>query len=112
MEILGYVFAILFGALCLVLSYLANRLGMPQKYTRKLVHVVIGFEWAILYAFMGAGIHSLIVCLIFLALLIVSYFKKLLPMIASDGENAPGTVYYAASMSVIASTSPSKKVTR
>lgn len=102
MKILGYILAILFGALCLVLSHIAYKLGMPKKYTRKLVHVAVGFEWVILYGFLGAGLHSLIVCLIFLALLIVAYFKKLLPMISSDSDNAPGTVYYAASMSVIA----------
>ena len=82
--------------------HIAYKLGMPKKYTRKLVHIAVGFEWVILYGFFGAGLHSLIVCLIFLTLLIVAYFKKLLPTISSDSDNAPGTVYYAASMSVIA----------
>ena len=35
-------------------------------------------------------------------LLFVAYKKKLLSMISSDGNNAPGTVYYALSMSVMA----------
>ena len=51
---------------------------------------------------MGAGIHFLAVCLFFLAVLFIAYFKKLMPMISSDGENAPGTVYYAVAMSGVA----------
>ena len=101
MEILGYLFAAVFGALCLFLSHVAYKLGMAKKYTRKLVHIAIGFEWVILYAFLGATIHSFIVCIAFTALLVVSYFKKLLPMISSDGDNSLGTVYYGISMSVI-----------
>ncbi len=101
MEFLGYIFAFLFGALCLVLSHLAYKLGMPKKYTRKLVHIAIGIEWIILYVFCGATWHSFAICLAFTALLVVSYIKKLLPMISSEGENSPGTVYYGVSMSVL-----------
>ena len=66
------------------------------------MHVLVGFEWLILYTFMGPSIHFLVVCLLFTALLLVTYFAKLLPMISSDGDNAPGTVYYGVAMSVMA----------
>ncbi len=103
MIIKGYLFSILYGFLCLGLALVAYKLGMPKKYTRKLVHILVGFEWVILYHFMGAGsIHFLAVCLAFTALLAVTYFKELMPMIASEGKNAPGTVYYGVAMSVMA----------
>ena len=44
----------------------------------------------------------MIVCLVFLALLSAIYFKNILPMISSDGDNAPGTVYYCVAMSIMA----------
>ena len=104
MEIWGYVVAVLYGALCLALSQVAYSLGMPKKYTRKLVHITVGLEWVILYIFCGPTWHSLVICLAFTALLLLSYFKGLLPMILSDGDNSPGTVYYGVSMSVLALT--------
>lgn len=102
MEIWGYLIAAAFGAIVLALSFVVYKLGMPKKYTRKLVHIAVGFEWLILYVFHGPTWHALVVCLAFTALLVVSYFKRLLPMIASDSENSPGTVFYGASMSALA----------
>lgn len=102
MEIWGYLIAAAYGALCLALSFIAFKLGMPKKYTRKLVHITVGAEWLILYVFHGPSWHALAVCLAFTALLVLSYFKKLMPMIASDSDNSPGTVYYGAAMSALA----------
>lgn len=99
---LGYLTSIGYGLVCLLLSFLLYKLGMPKPYTRKVVHILVGFEWVILYHFFGAGVHFLIVCLLFLALLVVAYLFKLMPMISSDGDNSPGTVYYAVAMTVVA----------
>ena len=98
----GYLLSIGYGVLCLLAAFLLSRFGVRNAITRKLVHIFIGFEWVILYLFHGATYHFLIVCLAFLALLLVAYKKKLLQMISSDGDNAPGTVYYAVSMSLMA----------
>ena len=102
MVIQGYLFGISYGVVCLLASLLFYKLGLPKKYTRKLVHILVGFEWFILYSFLGAGVHFLAVCLFFLALLIVAYKGNLMPMISSDGDNAPGTVYYAVAMTGVA----------
>ena len=100
----GYLFSILYVMLCLAISLVIYKLGVPKKITRKVVHILVGFEWVILYTFMGVGsLHFLAVCLLFLLLLFVEYKVKLLPMMSSDGDNAPGTVYYALAMSVVAS---------
>ncbi len=98
----GYFFSFGYGALCLLAAFLLSHIGVRKEITRKLVHIFIGFEWVILYVFHGATYHFLIVCLFFLVVLFVAYKKKLLKMISSDGDNAPGTVYYAVSMSFMA----------
>ena len=98
----GYLLSFGYGVLCLLAAFMLSRFGVKKAITRKLVHIFIGFEWVILYIFHGATYHFLIVCLAFLVLLLVAYKKKLLQMISSDGENAPGTVYYAVSMSLMA----------
>ncbi len=98
----GYIFALLYGVVCIGLSALCFKLGMKKSISRKLVHILVGFEWVILYSFHGVSLHFAAVCLIFTALLLVEYKTKLLPMMASEGDNAPGTVYYGVSMSLMA----------
>lgn len=99
----GYVFSILYVIVCIIGALLLSKLGMSKKFTRKFIHIFVGFEWVILYHYMGAGsLHFLLVCLIFLALLTIDYKFKLVPAMSSDSENAPGTVYYAVAMSVMA----------
>lgn len=98
----GYIFGVAYAMICLLLSLILYKLGMPKKYTRKVVHILVGFEWVILYHFMGAGIHFLLVCILFLVLLTVAYKGRLMPMISSEGDNAPGTVYYAVAMTGVA----------
>lgn len=102
MILLGYTIALLYGVFCLGLSVVAYKLGMPKQYTRKIVHILVGLEWVILYHFVGVSLHFLAVCLIFTALLFVTYRKKLFVMISSDSDNAPGTVYYGLSMTLLA----------
>ena len=97
----GYVASVLYGVFCLLLGLFAYKLGMNKKYTRKLVHILVGMEWVILYHFMGQTIHFFVVCLGFTALLLVSHLCHLMPMISSEGENSSGTVYYGVSMSVM-----------
>ena len=98
MILKGYIFGIGYAFICLLISFVMYKLGLPKKYTRKIVHILVGFEWVILYRYFGAGIHFLTVCLIFLALLVIAYKCRLMPMIASDDDNSPGTVYYAVAM--------------
>ena len=100
--VIGYASAAIYGLLCIALGVILYKFGVQKKYTRKLTHILVGFEWLILYHFFGATIHTLIVCLAFTLLLFVDYFAKLLPAMSSDADNAPGTVYYGVSMSAMA----------
>lgn len=98
----GYLTSILYALLCILAGLVLYKLGVPKKFTRKLVHILVGFEWVILYHFMGTSYHFLIVCLLFSGLLLVDFRLKLVPAMSSEGENAPGTVYYAVAMSIMA----------
>ena len=102
MILKGYLFSFLYVALCLLLAVLAYKLGSPKKYTRKIVHILVGFEWVVLYRFLGTAIHTIVICGIFTLLLLLSFAKKLLPIMSSDGDNDPGTVYYGISMTLMA----------
>lgn len=102
MIIKGYIFSILYALVCLALAFVAYKLGLPKKYSRKMVHILVGAEWIILSYYMGASYHFLAVCLLFLVILAVAHFKNLMPMISSESDNAPGTVYYAVAMSLMA----------
>ena len=98
----GYLFSGLYAIICLALAFLLYKLGVSKKITRKIVHILVGFEWAILYYFMGASWQFLSVCLAFSLILLIAHRKNLMPMISSDGDNSPGTVYYGLAMSVMA----------
>lgn len=98
----GYISGVLYGLLCLIIALVLYKLGVPKKYTRKVVHILVGFEWVFLYNFLGAGVHFLIVCVLFTVLLAVSYKGNFMPMISSDEDNAPGTVYYGFAMTGVA----------
>lgn len=102
MILKGYLFSVLYALACLLIAFVAYKLGASKKITRKIVHILVGFEWVILYHFMGAGIHFLAVCITFLLMLTIVHCKRLMPMISSDGDNAPGTVYYAVAMTIMA----------
>ena len=98
----GYLFAALYGIFCLALAALLYKLGVEKKITRKVVHILVGFEWVILNHFMGPSVHFLVVCVLFTLILVLTHRKNLLPMISSDGDNAPGTVYYGIAMTIMA----------
>lgn len=98
----GYIFSVLYAALCLLIALLAYKAGAPKKYSRKFVHIFVGAEWIILSYYMKATYHFLIVCLLFTLVLAIAHFKKLMPMISSENDNGPGTVYYGVAMSIMA----------
>lgn len=101
MILKGYLFALIYAFCCLVISFFAYKLGLPKKYSRKLVHILVGAEWIILAHFVGASYHFIIVCVLFLAILSLAHFKNMMPMISSEGDNSPGTVYYAVAMTIM-----------
>ena len=102
MIFVGYALALAYGIFCLLLSLLAYKLGADKRLTRKLVHILVGAEWFILYHTVGVSIHFIAVCIVFTLLLYFTHKFDAMPMISSEGDNAPGTVYYGVSMTIMA----------
>ena len=101
MILKGYIFSIIYVFLCVAGALILHKLGVSKKYTRKFVHILVGFEWVILNHFFGPSVHFTLVCILFTFLLAVDYKMKLVPAMSSDGDNAPGTVYYAVAMTFL-----------
>lgn len=102
MIVQGYLFSLLYGAVCILVGVLLHKLNVSSKISRKSVHILIGGEWLIIDYFMPLSLHFLAVCLIFTSALIVEYRLKLLPAMSSSGDNAPGTVWYGVAMTTLA----------
>ena len=105
MILWGYLLSLLYAALVLGIGALCYKLGLDKKYSRKIVHILVGLEWFILSATHTNTIHFVIVCLFFVAFLTLVYHKRWLPMISSAEDNAKGTVFYAISMTAMATVS-------
>ena len=103
MILKGYLCSVFYVLICLAIALVLHKFGVGRKITRKVVHILVGFEWVILYTFFGAGsIHFLAVCIGFTLLLFAEYKLKLIPAISSGEDNAPGTVYYGLAMTIMA----------
>ncbi len=105
MIIKGYLFSIIYGLLCIFIAGVAYKMGLGSVYTRKITHILIGFEWVILYHYFGTSIHFIIVCLFFSLIVAISYVKKLLPQFSAEENDSPGTLYYCIAMTVMAAIS-------
>ncbi len=103
MIVWGYIAAFGYALLCIALGYAVRKMGLPQFFARKVVHICVGFEWVILGFFLGTSLHYFIVCLCCFILLFLSYRLGWFgSAMGSDGDNAPGTVLYGLSMTVMA----------
>ena len=101
MILRGYLFSLLYGIACILVSMIVGKLGVKSVYTRKITHILIGIEWVILEHYLGASIHFVIICLIFTAIISVIYITNLVPSLSSDEENSRGTIYYCLAMTVM-----------
>lgn len=107
MIIYGYLASLSYGALCLAIAAILYKCGVPTLYTRKITHILVGFEWIILYHFFEYNfaaysssklIHIFFICLIFTAIVTTAYVKDLFPAISSSADNSGGTVYFCLAM--------------
>lgn len=101
--LISFLIVLCYAAAVIGLGVLARAFGLPKNYSRKIVHILVGGEWILLFRLFGAGWQTLAVCLFFTAVNLLSFvFRWFDNSMGSDGDNAPGTVYYAVSMSIMA----------
>ena len=101
MILKGYLISLIYGLFCIGISAIAYKLSVKSFYTRKITHILVGFEWMILQHYFGASIHFVVVCLVFTALVLIIHKTKLLPSLSSESDNSCGTIYYCLAMTVM-----------
>ena len=94
---LAYVLAVL-GA-----SSLAARRGASSEATRKLAHIALGGWWLIAARFFDSPLWAAALPAAFILVNAFAYRRQKLSFMGrDDGEDTPGTVYYAVSLTTLA----------
>lgn len=95
----GYAFSIGYIACVLAATGAARKyFTMSEELSRKIVHILIGFTWPILYFTVVGTIHFVIVPVIFVAVNAVAYRFGLLSLMEREADSSPGTVYYPSAL--------------
>lgn len=101
MILKGYLISLVYGLFCIGISIVAHKLSVKSFYTRKITHILVGFEWVILQHYFGASIHFVVICLLFTLLIWFIYKTGLVPSLSSNGDNSKGTIYYCLAMTAM-----------
>ena len=99
---LGYLLPVLYLGALFGVGCLLRRCGVPTAGTRKFIHIFVGGIWCLLHVTVGASMHAVVVCLCALVLNLYAYRSGRFSLMSSEGDNAPGTVYYALAMTGMA----------
>ncbi|WP_080802804.1 DUF92 domain-containing protein [Arabiibacter massiliensis] len=102
-NLLGVAFSGLYVGAVLAASSLLARRGASAEATRKLVHIGLGGWWAVASWFFTSPWWAAALPTLFIAVNYYAYRKQRLSFMArEEGEDTPGTVYYAVSLAVLA----------
>ena len=101
MILKGYLISLIYGLFCIGISAIAYKLSVKSFYTRKITHILVGFEWMILQHYFGASIHFVVVCLVFTTLVLIIHKTKSVPSLSSESDNSCGTIYYCLAMTAM-----------
>ena len=87
----------------LALSGLLSRRGASAEATRKLVHIALGLWWLIAWAFFTSAVWAAVLPAAFVAVNAFAWRRQKMAFMERTGaEETPGTVYYAASLTLLA----------
>ena len=94
------------GAYVLVVlaaAWLLSRAGASAETARKVVHIGLGGWWVIASLLVGSALWAAALPAAFVVVNGIAYRTRRLSFMArEEGEDTPGTVYYAASLAVLA----------
>ena len=96
--IIGYAF--LFGVI-LGVGAAHKAFHFPSELARKLIHILICFTWLILYRFFKGNWQILVMPVSFIIINSLSMKYKFFSGMEREGENTPGTVYYAMAITLL-----------
>lgn len=95
----GYLFFVILG-----IGILKKATNISTEISRKIIHILIGFTWIILYNYLRGTVHFIIIPLSFIIINALSYKFKIFKMYEreSNEKNHFGTIYYAIAMTIMA----------
>lgn len=102
-DVLGVIVSGAYVAAVLAVSMLFARRGASAEVTRKIVHIGLGGWWVIAAWFFTSAWWAAALPAAFILVNGYAYRKQRLSFMArGEGEDTPGTVYYAVSLAVLA----------
>lgn len=105
MILIGYIVAYLYlFAVIFLIGGLQKLFKFKVELSRKLIHFFIGFVWLILYRYHKGTYHFAVIPFSFVIINYLSYKFRIFKMFEREDEekNHLGTVYYAASITIMA----------
>ena len=91
----GYVLLLIFALGPVV----QRRFGLETS--RKVIHTMLFMVWVLIDIFFRGTIHQLVIPILFLVLNALSYRFHLYGSVEREEDNHPGTVYFAAAITVV-----------
>ena len=102
-DVVGMGLSLVYVLAVLAASSLLARHGMGEEGTRKLVHVALGGWWVVAALFFTSPWWAAALPAAFIVVNALAWRKQKLAFMArGEGEDTPGTVYYAVSLTLIA----------
>lgn len=104
-NVVGMGLSLVYVLVVLGISSLLSRRGMGAEGTRKLVHIALGGWWVIASLFFTSPWWAAALPAVFIVVNALAWRKQTLTFMArgeGEGEDTPGTVYYAVSLTLLA----------
>lgn len=102
-NVVGMVVSLVYVGAVLAASSLLARRGMSAEGSRKLVHIALGGWWIVAWVFFDSPVWAAALPALFIVVNAYAYHKQTLSFMAREaGEDTPGTVYYAVSLTILA----------
>ena len=99
--ILGYLLVIFYLLVLIFGVGLLAKKYFGVEISRKIIHILSFLVFPIYDYFIGPDYHLIVICFLFLGVVTVSYFFKILAPIERKNNKNPGTIYYASSLLVM-----------
>ena len=100
---LGYLLTYTYVFLILViLGILKKKKIIKANTSRKLVHILVGFSWLIMYYFFKISIHMIILPFTIVIFNFLSYQFNIAQSMEEENKDSMGTIFYALSFVILA----------
>ena len=101
---LGYLLTYIYVFLILIiLGILKKKKLIKENTSRKLVHILVGFSWIIMYYYFELSIHMIILPITIVIFNFLSYKFNIAKSMEEENKDSMGTIFYAFGFVILAS---------